>query len=70
MAEKSHEDAPLTLRDDIIRGAQSIGAEIGETASFVYHAHKMRRLPTFKLGKVICARRSRLLLHIEEMESS
>jgi hypothetical protein len=30
----------------------------------------MRRLPTFKLGKVICARRSRLLLHIEEMESS
>lgn len=60
------------LADDLLRGA-------GEIANFlygdarerrkVYHLAEVSKLPVFKLGAVLCARRSTLLAWIAEQEA-
>ena len=65
-------EARSTLANDLLRGADEI-------AEFLYGDRKKRRqvyhlaqkgcLPVFKFGAILCARRTRLVAHIEEMET-
>ncbi len=61
-----------TLADDLLHGA-------GQIADFVYGDPKQRRrvyylvekshIPHFRLGAILCARKSRLIQWIEEQEA-
>ena len=71
-----HEDAaelPATIADDLLRGADEI-------AQFVFGSKRHRRkvyyltndartrMPHFRIGSVLCARKSTLLAWIERQE--
>lgn len=61
-----------TLADDILRGADEIAEFIfGERGSRrkVYYLAECTRIPVFRLGSVLCARRSVLLNWIAGQES-
>ena len=53
---------------DILRGADDIAAFLGLDKRAVYHAASRNKLPTFRLGAIICARRSTLMAWIAEQE--
>lgn len=53
---------------DLLTGAEAIAAFIGVKPRRIYHLAEARRLPIFRLGSVLCARRSTLVTWIEEME--
>ena len=53
---------------DLLSGADSIAAFLGIKTRRVYHLVESRRLPVFRLGSTICARRSTIIRWIEEME--
>ncbi len=71
--EPANRGTPPTIGDDLLRGA-------GEIAQFVFGstAHRRKvyyltgdarvRLPHFKIGSVLCARKSTLIRWIEERE--
>ena len=53
---------------DILRGADEIAAFLGLDRRAIYHAASRAKLPTFRVGAIICARRSTLLAWIAEQE--
>lgn len=57
-----------SLAADMLRGADAIACFLGLSRRQVYHLTETARLPVFKLGAVLCARRSSLLGWIEERE--
>src|SRR5947209_5195253 len=67
----------LSLADDLLRGASEIAEFVFGDARqrrAVYHlaveVKPEHRMPVFRLGNVICARRSTLLRWIAEQEAS
>ncbi|MEE8610078.1 MAG: hypothetical protein V3V60_08730 [Sphingomonas aquatilis] len=48
---------------DLLYGASAIAAHLRMTDKQVYHLHDQEQLPTFKIGKRVCARRSELEAH-------
>lgn len=72
-ADPSMTGAAPGLGDDLLRGAEAIAAFLfGDPSQRrrVYHltADARRRMPHFKLGAIICARKSTLLRWIEAQE--
>ena len=66
------QNTPNELADDILRGADQIAEFIfGERGSRrkVYYLAECSRLPVFRLGSVLCARKSVLLQWISGQES-
>lgn len=66
------QNIPNELADDILRGADEIAEFIfGERDSRrkVYYLAECSRLPVFRLGSVLCARKSVLLKWISGQES-
>jgi hypothetical protein len=66
------QDTPNELADDILRGADQIAEFIfGERGNRrkVYYLAECSRLPVFRLGSVLCARKSVLLRWISGQES-
>ena len=61
------ETAPR-LADDLLTGGRPIAEELGWSEREVYAAHARGTLPTFNLGRAICARRSTLREHIARLE--
>lgn len=64
-------DAEAEFAKDMLRGAEEIaGFLFGETGQRrrVYHLVATSNLPVFKLGSMICARRSVLLGWVKEQE--
>lgn len=61
----------LTLSGDLLRGADAIAeylyGDAGQRRK-VYHLAETSRLPIFRLGSVLCARRSILIEWIAEQE--
>ena len=60
-----------TLSDDLLRGAEAIADFLyGDSTQRrkVYHLAESSRLPIFRLGSVLCARRTVLLHWITEQE--
>ncbi|EPY00619.1 hypothetical protein [Magnetospirillum fulvum] len=64
---------PACLSHDLLRGAEEIAEFIfgdrGQRRK-VYHLCEKSRIPTFKLGSLLCARKSTLLRWIAEQEGS
>lgn len=61
------------LSADILKGASQIAEFLygsADRARSVYHLHQTSRLPTFRLGSMLCARRSVLLDWIKEQEGT
>jgi len=58
----------IPLADDLLRGADDIAAFLGLAPRAVYHAASRAALPTFRIGAILCARRSTLLAWIAEQE--
>lgn len=60
--------APRTMNGDILRGAEAIGQWLGITERWVRHLATRGRLPVFRLGTTICARKSTLNMWIATQE--
>ena len=63
---------PMVLADDLLVGAEQISRFMFGTASKRRQAYWLSdsgELPTFRLGTMICARKSTLLQHIAKRES-
>ncbi len=59
------------LAEDVIRGADAIAAEVfgdRKQRRRIYHLCETSQFPHFKLGSVLCARRSVILAWIESQE--
>ncbi len=59
------------LAEDVIRGADAIAAEVfgdPKQRRRIYHLCETSQFPHFKLGSVLCARRSVILEWIESQE--
>ena len=64
-------DTETDIAGDLLHGADAIATFLyGDPASRrkVYHLASTSNLPVFKLGAMICARRSTLLEYIEKQE--
>ncbi len=60
------------LADDILRGADQIAAFLfgdPKERRKVYHLVESSHLPHFRLGAIVCARKSRLIQWIEQQEA-
>lgn len=66
-----HLPADNPLADDLLRGAEAIAdflyGDSGQRRK-VYHLAETSRLPIFRLGSVLCARRTVLLHWINQQE--
>ncbi len=57
------------LSSDLLEGADEIAEFMGlESKRRVYHLCESGSLPIFRLGRIICARKSTLLSHIKAQE--
>ncbi|WP_246588171.1 hypothetical protein [Paracoccus bogoriensis] len=68
-------EACPALADDLLRGADAIAVfvfgDAKERRKVYYYASEAKvRMPTFRMGNVICARKSRLLDWIESQEAA
>ncbi len=60
---------PPALAEDLLRGADQIAAFTGTTRRQVYHLAHTSQLPVFKIGSILCARKSRIIAWIEHQEA-
>ena len=51
----------IILADDLIRGAGNIAKHTGHNSRQIYNLHETAKIPTFKIGNVICARKSEMI---------
>jgi len=61
------------LADDMLRGADEIAEHLfGDRRARrkVYHLAETSRLPVFRMGSVLCARKTTLLRWIEDQEQA
>ena len=56
------------LNTDLLEGAEAIAAFLGMSQRRVFYLAEHRRLPVFKIGNKLNARKSTLLRHIEQLE--
>jgi excisionase family DNA binding protein len=52
----------------LLYGANAIADYLGIKRRVAYHLIETERIPHFKVGKTVCARRSRLLAAMERLE--
>lgn len=55
---------------DLLHGVAAIADHLSMTRKQVYHLHDRGQLPTFKMGRTVCARRSTLAKHFEAQEAA
>ncbi len=53
---------------DLLTGVKAIAAHLGWTERQVLHQHEKGLIPTFKQGRLVCARRSTLAKHFAKRE--
>jgi excisionase family DNA binding protein len=56
------------IAGDILRGADAIAGFLGFPRRSIYHAVAKGHLPSFRIGDIVCARRSTLTAWIAEQE--
>jgi hypothetical protein len=64
-----------TLAEDLLRGADDIAlfvfGDVKQRRKVYYYASEAKvRMPTFRMGNVICARKSKLIEWIERQEAA
>jgi hypothetical protein len=69
------DDSCPTIADDLLRGADEIarfvfGSSKHRRKIYYYATDAKVRMPVFRIGAVICARKSKLLQWIEQQERS
>lgn len=69
------EEVCPTLADDLLRGADAISifvfGDAKQRRKVYYYASEAKvRMPTFRMGNVICARKSKLMEWIEYQEAA
>lgn len=62
-------DTSNRIGDDLIRGAKPLADYLGWSERQVYNAHAKGNLPTFNIGRALCARRSTLHAHLAALEA-
>jgi inhibitor of KinA sporulation pathway (predicted exonuclease) len=55
---------------DLLVGLGQIGKHIGMTFNQAKHRAATGDIPTFKIGKTVCARKSTLKSHFDKLEGS
>ena len=55
---------------DLLFGIQAIASHLGIEYRQAAHIHEQGGIPTFKMGKIVCARRSTLAKHFAEQEAA
>ncbi|PWL19272.1 DNA-binding protein [Falsochrobactrum shanghaiense] len=58
------------LASDLLVGADAIADFTGMKARTIYHLAAKRAFPTFKMGDLVCARKSKILEFIERQEAA
>jgi excisionase family DNA binding protein len=58
----------MTDQADLLYGVPKIADFLGLTKRATYHLIEAKRLPYFKIGATVCARRASLLAALERME--
>ena len=53
---------------DLLYGIEDIAQHLGVTKRAAYHLVERRRIPFFKIGRTLCARRSSLHAAMDRME--
>ena len=53
---------------DLLYGVDSISTFLGVSKRAAYSLIERKRIPFFKIGRTVCARRSKLLAAFEQME--
>lgn len=61
-------DATRNPESDLLHGVSAIADHLRMTRAQVYHLHNRKALPTFKMGRTVCARRSTLAEHFAAQE--
>ena len=54
---------------DLLYGAHAIAAFLGVKTRAAYHLIETGRIPHFKIGKVVCSRRTSLAAKLDELEA-
>ena len=55
---------------DLLYGIEDIAKFLGVTKRAAYHLVERKRIPFFKIGRTLCARRSSLLSAMERLEEA
>lgn len=55
---------------DLIHGVKRIGQFLELSPRQVQYLHETDRIPTFKIGKIVCARKSALNDHFANLEAA
>ena len=58
------------LADDLLPGASKIADFMGKSRRTTYNLLESGKLPAFRIGKIWHARKSTLLRHFQELETS
>lgn len=53
---------------DLLVGLDQIGRYLGMTVNQTKHRASSGDIPTFKMGKIVCARKSTLTAHFDKLE--
>jgi len=63
-------DTTTTLPEtaDLLYGVPAISRFLGLKPAAVYHLVEKRKIPFFKIGKTVCARRAKLLDAFDKLE--
>jgi hypothetical protein len=59
-----------SLEKDVLYGAAAIAGFMGVPRRVVYHLASKSALPVFRMGEIVCARRSTLLAWVEGQEAA
>lgn len=60
----------LPLSEDILRGAAAIADFLGFDRRSIYHLAAKGHLPTFRIGEILCGRRTTLTTWIAGQEQA
>ena len=60
----------MTLAEDLLNGVRAISKFTGLPERSIYHAVEAGKLPHFRIGAKICARKSTLLAWVAAQESA
>jgi excisionase family DNA binding protein len=62
-------DTTTTDAPDLLYGAHAIAEFLGIKLRSAQHLIETKRIPFFKVGKTVCARRSKVLAALEALEA-
>jgi excisionase family DNA binding protein len=59
-----------TTISDLLYGVEDIAGYLGISKRAAYHLVERKRIPFFKIGRTLCARRSSLISALETLEEA